>query len=64
MYSWLFHESFSLWEESVRTNERIMVLEHDVRFVEEYKDIKFEGILNIIGPLWGDWFVHKEDGTT
>ena len=32
-----FMNHFSLWEESVRTNERIMVLEHDVRFVEEYR---------------------------
>jgi len=57
-----FMSHFSLWEESVRTNERIMVLEHDARFISEYKDIEFDGILNIGRPLWGNWFVHKEDG--
>ena len=57
-----FMSHYSLWKESVRTNERIMVLEHDARFIHDYKDIEFEGILNIGRPLWGDWFVHKEDG--
>ena len=57
-----FMSHFSLWEESVRTNERIMVLEHDARFISEYKDVEFDGILNIGRPLWGNWFVHKEDG--
>ena len=57
-----FMSHFSLWEESVRTNQRIMVLEHDARFISEYKDVEFDGILNIGRPLWGNWFVHKEDG--
>ena len=30
-----FMSHFSLWEESVRTNERIMVLEHDARFIKK-----------------------------
>jgi len=52
-----FMSHFSLWEESVRTNERIMILEHDAIFVNEYKDYYWDGIVNIGRPLWGNWFL-------
>ena len=52
-----FMSHFSLWEESARTNERIMILEHDAIFVNEYKDYYWDGIVNIGRPLWGNWFL-------
>jgi GR25 family glycosyltransferase involved in LPS biosynthesis len=57
-----FMSHFSLWEESVRTNERIMILEHDAIFMNEYKDVYYDGILNIGKPLWGDWYNDFSDG--
>jgi len=48
-----FFSHHSLWEESVRTNERIMILEHDALFYKEFIDCEFEGVLNIGKPLWG-----------
>ena len=52
-----FFSHHSLWEESVRTNERIMILEHDAIFYKKFVDCEFEGVLNIGSPLWGkrDW---------
>ena len=38
---------FSLWEESVRTNERIMVLEHDGMFETIYVIEPFDSLVNI-----------------
>ena len=57
-----FMSHFSLWEESARTNERIMILEHDAIFVNEYKDYYWDGIVNIGEPLWGNWFLKQEVG--
>ena len=52
-----FFSHHSLWEESVRINERIMILEHDAIFYKKFIDCEFEGVLNIGKPLWGnrDW---------
>jgi|TARA_B100002003_G_C14099369_1_gene528731 GR25 family glycosyltransferase involved in LPS biosynthesis len=52
-----FFSHHSLWEESVRTNERIMILEHDAIFFKKFIDHTFEGVVNIGSPLWGsrDW---------
>ena len=43
-----FMSHFSLWEESARTNERIMILEHDAIFVNEYKDYYWDGIGKLV----------------
>ncbi len=52
-----FFSHHSLWKESIRINERIMILEHDAIFYRKFTDCKFEGVLNIGSPLWGtrDW---------
>lgn len=48
-----FLSHMSLWEESVRINERIMVLEHDATFQREFVDYEYDGILNLGIPNWG-----------
>ena len=55
-----FMSHFSLWEESVRTDKRIMILEHDAIFINEYKDYYWDGIVNIGRPLWGNWFLRDK----
>ena len=52
-----FMSHYSLWKESVRTNKRVMILEHDAHFIHEYEDGYFDGILNIGQPL-----IQKTDG--
>ena len=47
-----FFSHFSLWEKSVKTNEKIMILEHDAIFTEKYIDFDFEGAITIGKPLW------------
>ena len=42
----------SLWEESVKTNQRILVLEHDPVFYKKFVDYQFDGVLNL-GKNWG-----------
>ena len=37
----------SLWEESVKTNQRILVLEHDAVFYKKFVDYQFDGVLNL-----------------
>tara|TARA_X000001382_G_scaffold116984_2_gene96387 strand:- start:883 stop:1581 length:699 start_codon:yes stop_codon:yes gene_type:complete len=48
-----FLSHFSLWEECVRINERIMVLEHDALFQRKFEDFEYDGILNLGVPNWG-----------
>ena len=55
-----FMSHFSLWEESGRTDKRIMILEHDAIFINEYKDYYWDGIVNIGRPLWGNWFLRDK----
>ena len=43
----------SLWEESVKTNQRILVLEHDAVFYKKFVDYQFDGVLNLGKPNWG-----------
>ena len=47
-----FFSHFSLWEKSVKSNQRIMILEHDAVFTSKYIDFDFDGIINIGKPLW------------
>jgi GR25 family glycosyltransferase involved in LPS biosynthesis len=49
-----FFSHHSLWEESIRINERIMILEHDAIFFRKFVDCEFEGVLNIGKSLWGN----------
>ena len=49
-----FLSHYSLWKESVSTNERIMILEHDAHFIQKFEDVVFDGILNIGKPIFGD----------
>ncbi len=43
----------SLWEESVKINQRILVLEHDAVFYRKFVDYEFDGVLNLGKPNWG-----------
>ena len=43
-----FLSHYSLWKESIRTNERILILEHDALFTKKFEDFIFEGVLNLV----------------
>jgi hypothetical protein len=47
-----FHSHFSLWEECVKSKEKIMVTEHDTIFKRKYVDFDFEGVVNFGRPVW------------
>ena len=52
-----FLSHYSLWKESIRTKERILILEHDALFTKKFEDFIFEGVLNLGKPIFGndDW---------
>ena len=47
-----FHSHFALWEKCVKSNEKIMVVEHDTIFLQKYVDFDFEGVITFGKPLW------------
>ena len=49
-----FMSHYKLWEKSVSTQERFLILEHDVKFTDKVTDYEnYAGVLNIGKPLWG-----------
>jgi len=48
-----FLSHMSLWEESIRIDDRILILEHDAIFFKKFIDYKYDGILNLGIPNWG-----------
>ncbi len=48
-----FLSHMSLWEESIRIDDRILILEHDAIFHRKFVDYEYDGILNLGTPNWG-----------
>jgi len=47
-----FFSHFHLWNHCVKLDQKIMVLEHDAIFTNEFKDYDFDGVINYGKPSW------------
>ena len=47
-----FLSHYNLWMKCAKSNEKIMILEHDVVFTGRFIDHDFEGVINYGAPLW------------
>ena len=54
-----FYSHHSLWEECVRTNQHILILEHDAYFTKQVTLMKTDGVVNIGEPQRGAHDVAK-----
>lgn len=50
-----FLSHYSLWEQSVRDEEEIMILEHDAVFVDQLRDFNYDKVISIGRPSYGKW---------
>ena len=59
-----FLSHMSLWEKCIELDERILIMEHDATFQNEFTHEYYDGILNFGIPNWGSrvWDDVKESG--
>jgi GR25 family glycosyltransferase involved in LPS biosynthesis len=58
-----FLSHLSLWEESVRTDQPVLILEHDAVFTENFpNDLKFDKVITLGKPSFGSFKTPRKRG--